>query len=356
MRVLFLSDAKTVGGSEIYLREILPRLMDLGLKPEAALPKAPGNEAIRRALTNAGVPVHAYTQLAEVPKGFDVEVGSAWFPQSYKAFFQHFPRLIPLVHDQIEIFYPLGGRYLYRLGYRLLQAPKLRRARGVITVSHWAARWLREVHRVPKVFSVPNGVDTERFRPPSSEERSELRHRFGFQRFSVLVPARMSPEKNHLAVLLTAKLLPELDFLLLGSGELEGIWRKTARLLSTKNVRFLGRKENMPELLRAADAVLLPTLGENQSLATLEAMASGLPVVTTPIPAQAELIEDGVHGYLVPPNPVLLSQRLRELAQNPPFAHRLGQQARRRILEEHTLHQTAARLKDVLVTLQKGDL
>lgn len=59
----------------------------------------------------------------------------------------------------------------------------------------------------------------------------------------------------------------------------------------------------MPELYRAADAVLLPTLGENQSLATLEAMASGLPVITTPIPAQAELIQDGLTGRLVPPGP-----------------------------------------------------
>lgn len=150
---------------------------------------------------------------------------------------------------------------------------------------------------------MPNGVDVERFRPPLPGEKEALKGRYGLKRPAVLVPARMSPEKNHLAVLLTARLLPQVDFLLVGTGELLGLWRRAARLLGLENVRFLGRREDMPELYRAVDAVLLPTLGENQSLATLRAMASGLPVVTTPIPAQAELIQDGLTGRLVPLTP-----------------------------------------------------
>jgi len=59
----------------------------------------------------------------------------------------------------------------------------------------------------------------------------------------------------------------------------------------------------MPELYRAADAMLLPTLGENQSLATLEAMASGLPVVTTPIPPRRSSSKTGWRDswYLLTP-------------------------------------------------------
>jgi glycosyltransferase involved in cell wall biosynthesis len=94
----------------------------------------------------------------------------------------------------------------------------------------------------------------------------------------------------------------------------------------------------MPELYRAADAVLLPTLGENQSLATLEAMASALPVVTTPIPAQEELIQNGVTGLLVPPRPHLLAQALNRLQGE---GQALGARARAHVLGHHTLEGSA---------------
>lgn len=344
MRVLFLTDAKTVGGSEIYLKEMLPRLRQLGLEAEVAMPLAAGTEFIREALAAKKVPVHAYRSLEELPHGYDRVVASAWFPQSYRRFFERYPRLTLLIHDQIEIFYPLGLRYLYRLGYRLLQVPNLVRAEAVITVSQWAARWLQEVHGVKRVYSVPNGVDTELFRPPLPGEKEALRKRYGLRKFSVIVPARMSPEKNHLAVLLTARLLPEVDFLLVGTGELINLWQWTARLLKLRNVHFLGRRTDMPDLYRAVDAMLLPTLGENQSLATLEAMASGLPVVTTPIPAQRELVEDGRTGRLAPPKPRHLVLALKNL---PPH---LGKQARDYILAHHTWEKSAHSLKFVLRT------
>jgi glycosyltransferase involved in cell wall biosynthesis len=149
----------------------------------------------------------------------------------------------------------------------------------------------------------------------------------------------------NLAVLLAARLLPEVDFLLVGTGELEGLWRKTAQVLRLGNVRFLGRREDMPELYRAADAVLLPTLGENQSLATLEAMASALPVVTTPIPAQEELIQNGVTGLLVPPRPHLLAQALNRLQGE---GQALGARARAHVLGHHTLEGSAEALAAAL--------
>lgn len=308
---------------------------------------AEGNHSIREALAGQGVPVHAYQHLGELPQDVDQVVASAWYPQSYRRFFARYPRLTLLIHDQVEVFYPFGGRYLYRLGYRLLQVPNLRRAKAVLTVSRWAARWLEEVHGVKGVRAVPNGVDTERFRPPLPGEKEALRARYGLGGPAVLVSARMSPEKNHLAVLLTARLLPQVDFLLVGTGELLGLWRKTARLLRLGNVRFLGRREDMPELYRAVDAVLLPTLGENQSLATLEAMASGLPVVTTPIPAQAELIQDGLTGRLVPPHPRRLAQALREASPE------LGKRARTFVEQSHTLEDAAQKLAQALQEIQE---
>lgn len=354
MRVLFLTDARQVGGSEVYLKEVLPRLRRLGLEAEAALPRSEATRPVWEALMAQGVPVHLYQSLEDLPQDPGLVVASAWYPQSYRSFMGRFPQLVILVHDQIEIHYPLGGRGLYRLGYRLLQAPNLRRARAVITVSRWAKEALEGLHGVPRVYAVPNGVDPERFRPPSPEEKARLRERLGLKGFTVLTAARMSPEKNHLSLLLTARLVPEALFLLAGRGELLGVMEKTARLLGLRNVRFLGGRPDMPEIYRAADLFLLPTLGENQSLATLEAMASGLPVLTSPIPAQRELIRDGVEGLLLPPWPGRLAQGLRALMADPGLRARLGAQARRRVLEEHTLDRTALALKACLEAIGAG--
>lgn len=109
MRVLFLSDARRIGGSEVYLREMLPRVKALGLSPEAALPEAEGTLPVRRALEAAGIPVHAYRDLEALPEAVDLVVASAWYPQSYRRFFARYPRLVLLVHDQIEVFYPWGA-------------------------------------------------------------------------------------------------------------------------------------------------------------------------------------------------------------------------------------------------------
>jgi glycosyltransferase involved in cell wall biosynthesis len=339
-----------IGGSEVYLREMLPRLHALGLEPAAALPKLEGNRPIREALAERGIVVHAYTAPAEIPKGYGLYVTSTWYPQNALRFHRLLPQPpVMLVHDQIEIWYPLGLYRFYRLGYRLLQVPNLQRARAVVTVSNWAARWLREVHGVrPEVYGVPNGVDTDKFRPPLPGEREALRQKLGLERFSVLVPHRMSPEKNHGSVLLAARQTPEVDYLLVGVGELMGVWQKTARLLGLTNVRFLGRRMDMPELYRAADAMLQPTLGENLSLVTLEAMSSGLPVISSPIPAQAELIEDGVNGLLVPAQPGPIARAVRELAADPAKARRLGESARARVLQQHRLEASATSLAQVL--------
>lgn len=74
-------------------------------------------------MAGQGVPVHAYRDLGELPRAVDRVVASAWYPQSYRRFFARYPRLTLLIHDQIEIFYPLGGRYLYRLATASSRCP-----------------------------------------------------------------------------------------------------------------------------------------------------------------------------------------------------------------------------------------
>ena len=66
-------------------------------------------------------------------------------------------------------------------------------------------------------------------------------------------------------------------------------------------MRFLGERADVPDLMRAFDLFVLPSVGEGMSNTILEAMASGLPVVATRVGGNPELIEEDVTGTLVPP-------------------------------------------------------
>ncbi len=346
MNLLFVSDAPTVGGSETYLREMLPRLQAKGHKVAVALPRLEGNRSIREQLQERGIWVHAYETLSEIPHNYDALILSAWFPQNHRKIRETLPGPhIGLIHDQILIYYPGVLKKVYQIGYGLIGAPNMRGCDHLITVSKWGAAHLERVHHLERVAAVPNGVDTVKFRPAdSSEEREDLRQKLGFEGFTVLVPARVSIEKNHLAVLATARRCPQLQFVLVGGGEL----RPLLEPLSAPNVKWLGTRQDMPDLYRAADALLQPTWGENQSLATLEAMSSGLAVVSSHIEAQQELITDGLEGIVVPATPKNLAAALTRVAQDPTLQERLGKQGRAKVLKSHRIEQSAQRLETVL--------
>jgi glycosyltransferase involved in cell wall biosynthesis len=348
MRILFASNARRVGGSETVLRELVPRLTAWGFAPTVALPQAEGTRGIQESLRQRGIPVLAYQSLEEIPEHFDLQVVSAWYPGGYLPFLRRWPRAIIFLHDQIEVYYPWGLDRLYRLGYRLLQVPSLRQARAVLTVSNWAARFLKERYGLPQVYGIPNGVDPERFHPLPPEVRQELRAALGLKGYSVFYPARLSPEKNHGSLLWAARALPEVDFYLAGRGELEGFWRTFACSFRLSNVHFLGHLNGLEAWYQAVDAMVQPSWGENQSIATLEAMSSGLPIVTSAIPAQAELIEDGQEGLLVPPKAQAIVEALRWLKDHPQEAQALGTRARTRVLREHTLTYAAERFAQIL--------
>ncbi len=343
----FLTDAPRVAGSEIWLLEVLPRLAAHGVRPSVFLPDAaPLNELAAR-LETAGVAACRYAHPNELPArtaGFDVRALQVWNPSTYTALLPALaaPRVV-VVHDQLEYHYPLGLRRLYREIYRHTKARPQRAAERVVTVSAWGSAFLQQLGGGP-VTGLRNGVDPERFCPAHDEERAALRADLGFHRFTVLVPGRFAPEKNQLAAVLAARHARELDFVFAGDMDsgTGALARQLARGHRLDNVRFLGRRWDMPGLYRAADALLQPTLAENQSLVTLEALASGLAVVTTPIPAQAELIQDGRGGVLVPPQPALLARTLQALAAHPQRARAVGAAGREHVLAHHTLAHTAA--------------
>ena len=127
------------------------------------------------------------------------------------------------------------------------------------------------------------------------------------------------------------------DFVLLIAGEgdqLEPLRREASELGLAHNVRFLGFRNDVPLLLQAIDVFALPSLSEGLPLCILEAMAVRKPVVATNVGGVAEVVDEGLTGYLVPPrNPQAMAEKLISLLSNPRAAANMGEIGRRKVEE-----------------------
>ena len=179
-----------------------------------------------------------------------------------------------------------------------------------------------------KVSVIPNGVDYERFAQATAADLSE----FGIpdNAKTVLFVGRLDIQKNPLKLL--ESLIPlfdahaELHALLVGAGELERElhgWVQTRQL--SHRVHFAGWQPAIPQLLKAAYCLALPSRWEGMPNVVLEAMAAGLPVVATKVDGTAELVRDGQTGILVDPaSTEKFSQALSRLLEDPDTASKMG--------------------------------
>ncbi|HUZ25416.1 MAG TPA: glycosyltransferase [Streptosporangiaceae bacterium] len=164
--------------------------------------------------------------------------------------------------------------------------------------------------RVPSRV-ISNGVDLRRYSPGPADERLRARYGLPRDRPVILSVGRLSPEKR-VDVLLNAasRLRQDTCVVIAGTGPEEASLRARAARLGltgraglTGRVRFLGfvPGPDLPGLYRLADIFAIASEAELQSLTTMEAMATGLPVVAARSYALAELVSHRHNGFLVPP-------------------------------------------------------
>ncbi|RJR42404.1 MAG: glycosyltransferase family 1 protein [Deltaproteobacteria bacterium] len=112
-------------------------------------------------------------------------------------------------------------------------------------------------------------------------------------------------------------------------------------------VHFLGNRRDVPELLGAMDIFVLPSHSEGVSLAVLEAMAAGLPVIVSAVGGLPEIVKHEENGLLIPPKDAeALAGSLARLLENPDLARRLGEKAREHIREKYSLERMAQVVND----------
>ncbi|GAB4389535.1 MAG: glycosyltransferase family 4 protein [Thermodesulfovibrionales bacterium] len=180
-----------------------------------------------------------------------------------------------------------------------------RRTRTIIANSRMVRDDILRHYEVPegKIRVIYNGVDTRRFTNENrAGRRRALRRELGLPEDAPLVLfAGSGYERKGLGTLLKA--LPDMAdparVLVAGRGDIKGFSRLAAFLGVSERTIFLGPRRDIADLYAASDLFVLPTLYDPFSNATLEALASGLPVITTRKNGAAELVEDGEEGYVL---------------------------------------------------------
>lgn len=200
-----------------------------------------------------------------------------------------------------------------------------------------------------RLCDIPNGVDTRHFRPGLPEERRQAREAFAIPEGRLAVYAgRLSAEKGVDTLLDAVARLPatrgSLNLAVLGDGpETAALKAQAARLRVLPRVRFVGAVANVADWLRAADLFVLPSRTEGLPVSLLEAMATGLPCVATRVGGTPQVLQDGHHGRLVPPeDPGALAAALHETSVDTAAAA-WGASARRHVEANYSLEHVAKR-------------
>ncbi len=174
---------------------------------------------------------------------------------------------------------------------------------------------------------------------PSPVDSHSVRAELGFDAEAplVLFAGRLAEQKRVDDLLKAIDLLqhvqPNLRTMIVGEGPLRDRLEETAKAYDLNNhLRFLGHRNDVPQLMAAADIIVLPSAYEGLPNVVLEAMRFRKPVVATAAPGTTEVVVDNETGLLVPVGDVmLLACAIRDLARDPARAKRLGEAGRARV-------------------------
>ncbi len=190
-----------------------------------------------------------------------------------------------------------------------------------------------------QISLIPNGVDTQRFRPDI--DGRAFRQQLGIPQDVPLVGmvSRLAKEKGPdlflqaVTVLATAK--PDAHFVYVGEGPMrQDIEREVRALGLDERVHMCGLVADTSAIYPGLDVVCLPSRIEGQPLSLLEAMAAARPLVAANVGGIPELVKVGETGWLVARGDVnALAERVLWLLDNPAEARQMGQEARKRVCE-----------------------
>lgn len=374
LKVQVVIDTLGAGGAEESMRAVLPLVRAAGIDVQVALLRsiAPEREA---ALRDRGVPVEV--------------IGPASGPVAVaRAVRRLLVRARPdLLH--VTLFDPVVGGAVATLGTGVPVLASMVNTLPTLVDGHptdtagvgWkvrAARWVEaltcrrlvtHLHAVTpgvaaavaagfeidptRITVARRGRDTARFHPPRPGERTAARSALGLGDDDevVVALARHEPSKGLTELISAAALLaparPALRVLIAGreGSETDAVRAAVAAHRLAGQVELLGDRNDPERLLRGADLFVLASRREGTSGATIEAMATGLPIVATDVDGLRGIVEDGINALVVPvADPSTLAAAMAVLLDDRARAAALGRGAARTFQDNFTLERSADEL------------
>jgi glycosyltransferase involved in cell wall biosynthesis len=374
MRVLYVSHTAVVSGAERSLLDLLVALPDT-VQPLLATPPGPLQALARErgvaATTIAGTAGSLRAHPLHTPRALGEMAVAAWQVRRAAALhradvvhansiragivlgFARLRRTPTIVH--VRDCLPPGAAS--KITLRLVAAT----ATTIIANSQYTADSVRAAAPGARVDVVHNPVDLARF-DPDATDRVHARARLGQAGGRDLllgVVGQLSPWKGQDTAIEALGLLcgDGVDAHLLLVGSAKFVARSTrfdnndyvarlqalvARAGLEDRVSWLGEREDVPEIIRALDVLLLPSWEEPFGRAVIEAMAMGVPVVATDVGGPREIMQDGREGYLREPrNAPAWAHAVRLLSDSPALAREMGRAGRQRAERSFTVQQHA---------------
>jgi glycosyltransferase involved in cell wall biosynthesis len=359
IRVLHVIDHLDLGGAQTALLDMLRHRDQSAFDVEVAVMHGRGPFAA--ALEALGIKVHSLSR--------------AKWPPDYVA---EFVRLLRRADFAIVHFHLQGANWIAKplaalVGQRILIAHDHTsgdlRFRGaasllpdasthlfssrIIAVSKGVRDFLTHWEAVPDdlIELVPNAVDDEIFRPSTAEEKRAARRKLLIPDDAYMAGAigRLAPEKNFAVLAHLAVRHPDITFVIAGSGpEGDQIAALASSLGVDSRLLLLGPILDRPLFYRALDAFILPSLYEGLPMAILEAMSSGVPIISSRLEGIAAVIAEGKEGLFAQPGDVAdFSRQLSLLKGSPVFGGHLAQAARAKASSEFSASVTARRIESI---------
>jgi glycosyltransferase involved in cell wall biosynthesis len=237
------------------------------------------------------------------------------------------PLVVHTLHNLAEHETDAIGRAIQRLAFRRAVLP--------VAISQEVAASVERFYGLQSSAIIPNGIPVDRYQSVP-DERTRWREAEGFHRDSILFTcvARLEPQKNPFLLLRAFAAVKDTraHLVLLGSGSLMAPLKAHVHAHGLEGrVHVLGKRDNVRECLAASDVFVLSSNWEGNPLAVMEAMAAGLPVISTAVGGVPDLVRSGEQGILVPPEDCLaFTQAMRLLFDDSAKRTAMGRAARAR--------------------------
>ena len=335
IRILYILHTLNLAGVERMVFDLIVRNRDI---LDAAVVSLDCRGPLAERLESIGVPVWCthrrsgldFSQvgkLSRIVQEFQPEIIHAhqYTPFFYSSLANRFIRRGRVIFTEHGRHFPDRISWKRRMVNRIL----IRKTARVTAVCDFTRQALIRNEAIPeaKIDIIYNGVDLQEFRPASA----------GNGKFVIVQVANFRSVKDHQTAIRAMKILSErsvdAELLLVGEGDERAKSEKlVAALHLTEQVKFLGRCDEVSDILCGADVIVNTSISEAHSLALLEGMAAGLAVVASNVGGNPEIVVDGETGMLFPAGDSEgLAESLIRLAEDANLRKRMGEAGLRRV-------------------------